>query len=94
MTLASGSRDAAHSVMRIESEGQAFFATATVLTGQMMDKLGSYKMTIIDLPMNIVYGVCLLGFIAMTLRSVLVARVNWQRGYSVLQRPETTMADR
>ena len=42
-------------VMRI-----AFFAAATVLTGQMMDKLGSYKMTIIDLPMNIVYGLSLI----------------------------------
>ena len=28
-------------------------------------------MTIVDLPMNIVYGVCLFGFAAMTLRSVL-----------------------
>jgi hypothetical protein len=31
------------------------------MTWQMMLKLGSYKMTIIDLPMNIVYGVCMLG---------------------------------
>jgi TRAP-type C4-dicarboxylate transport system permease small subunit len=37
-------------------------ARPCVLTWQMMQKLGSYKMTIIDLPMNIVYGVCLLGF--------------------------------
>lgn len=72
----------------------AFFGAMSVLTVQMMQKLGDYQMTIIDLPMNIVYGVCLFGFIAMTLRSVWVAKVNWQRGYSVLQRPETTMADR
>ena len=51
-------------------------------------------MTIIDLPMNLVYGVCLFGFAAMLLRSVLVARTHWQRGYSVLERPETTMDDR
>ena len=31
----------------------------------MMQKMGSYQMTIIDLPMNIVYGVCLFGFAAM-----------------------------
>jgi TRAP-type C4-dicarboxylate transport system permease small subunit len=76
-------------VMRI-----AFFATATVLTGQMMDKLGSYKMTIIDLPMNLVYGVVMAGFAAMCLRAIWVARVHWQRGYTVLQRPESEMTDR
>ena len=35
-----------------------------VLTVQMMLKMESYQMTIIDLPMNIVYGVCLFGFAA------------------------------
>jgi TRAP-type transport system small permease protein len=72
----------------------AFFAAMSVLTVQMMLKMGNYQMTIIDLPMNIVYGACLFGFVAMALRSVWVARVNWRRGYSVLQRPETTMEDR
>lgn len=76
-------------VMRI-----AFFGTATYLTGQMMEKLGSYKMTIIDLPMNLVYGVVMAGFAAMTLRAIWVARVHWQRGYTVLQRPESEMSDR
>jgi TRAP-type C4-dicarboxylate transport system permease small subunit len=71
-----------------------FFAAATVLTAQMMDKLGSYKMTIIDLPMNIVYGVVMAGFAAMTLRAIWVAHVHWQRGYTVLQRPESEMSDR
>jgi TRAP-type C4-dicarboxylate transport system permease small subunit len=72
----------------------AFFATMSVLTVQMMGKMGNYKMTIIDLPMNIVYGVCLFGFAAMTLRSLWVAKVHWQRGYSVLERPESSMSDR
>jgi len=40
----------------------AFLGYAVVLTWQMMQKMGSYKMTIIDLPMNLVYGVCLVGF--------------------------------
>jgi hypothetical protein len=44
--------------------------------------------------MNIVYGVCLFGFAAMTLRSLQVARIHWRRGYSVLERPMTTLADR
>ena len=72
----------------------AFFGAAAFLTGQMMEKLGSYKMTIIDLPMNIVYGVVLVGFAAMCLRAIWVMKVHWQRGYSVLERPETDMNDR
>jgi TRAP-type C4-dicarboxylate transport system permease small subunit len=72
----------------------AFFATASILTVQMMLKLGNARMTIVDLPMNLVYGVCLVGFCAMLLRSTWVMRVHLQRGYSVLERPETTMEDR
>jgi TRAP-type transport system small permease protein len=72
----------------------AFFASMTVFTAQMMMKMGNYKMTIVDLPMNIVYGVCWAGFAAMTLRSIWVMRVHWQRGYSVLERPESSMDDR
>ena len=73
----------------------AFFAAATVLTVMMMVKLGSNsRMTMIDLPMNWVYGVCMLGFAAMAFRSVLVALAHHRRGYSVLERPESTMDDR
>ena len=71
----------------------AFLASMCVFTVQMMQKMGSYQMTVVDLPMNIVYGVVLLGFVAMTLRSVWVMRVHVKRGYSVLERPESTMAD-
>jgi len=72
----------------------AFFAAMTVFTVQMMMKMGNYQMTIVDLPMNIVYGVCLFGFAMMAVRSVWVLRVHLRRGYSVLERPETTMDDR
>lgn len=71
-----------------------FFGAMVVLTAQMMQKMGSYQMTIVDLPMNIVYGVCLFGLAMMALRSAWVMKVHWQRGYSVLERPETTMDDR
>ena len=71
-----------------------FFGVAVVLTAQMMIRLGNSRMTVVDLPMNIVYGVCLLGFAAMTLRAAWVARVHWQRGYTVLERPESTMEER
>ena len=71
-----------------------FFGLAVVMSWQMMQKLGSYKMTVIDLPMNIVYSVVMLGFAAMCVRSIWVLRVHWQRGYCVLERPESTMDDR
>jgi TRAP-type transport system small permease protein len=72
----------------------AFFVAMAVFTVQMMQKMENYKMTIVDLPMNIVYGTCLFGFVAMALRSMWVARIHWRRGYSVLERPDSTMADR
>jgi TRAP-type C4-dicarboxylate transport system permease small subunit len=72
----------------------AFFAAMTVFTAQMMGKLQGMQMSVVDLPMNIVYGVCLLGLACMTLRSVWVAKVHWQRGYSVLERPDSSMQER
>jgi TRAP-type C4-dicarboxylate transport system permease small subunit len=72
----------------------AFFASMSVFTAQMMQKMGNYQMTIIDLPMNIVYSFVLFGFVVMAVRSIWVARVNWKRGYSVLERPESHMDDR
>ncbi len=72
----------------------AFFAAAVVLTGLMMLRLKTARMTMIDLHMNWVYGVCLLGFAAMAVRSVLVMRTHLRRGYSVLERPMTEIHDR
>ena len=65
----------------------AFLAAASWLTWLLMQKMGSYQMTIVNLPMNIVYGVVLLAFVLMTWRSVWVMRRHWQQGYSVLERP-------
>lgn len=73
----------------------AFFGAAVFLTWQLMQRLGSTtRMTIVDLPMDLVYGACLFGFAIMFVRSLWVTRIHWQRGYSVLERPETTLADR
>jgi len=72
----------------------AFLAAAVLLTGLMMAKLGSNsRMTMIDLPMNWVYGICLVAFAAMTFRAALVMRTHLKRGYSVLERPESSMDD-
>ena len=77
-------------VMRI-----GFYAAAAVLSILMMLKLGSTsRMTMVDLPMNWVYGICMLSFAAMAWRSVQVALVHKRRGYSVLEKPESTMDDR
>ena len=70
-------------VMRI-----VFFALAVGLTTQMMLRMGSLQMTIIDLPMNIIYGICAFGFAAAAVRSVQVAIENWRRGWSLLEQPE------
>jgi TRAP-type transport system small permease protein len=77
-------------VMRV-----AFFGAAVVLTIMLMMKLGSNsRMTLVDLPMNWVYGICLAGFAAMTLRSIQVGWIHYRRGFSVLERPESHMQDR
>ncbi|MBL8673075.1 MAG: TRAP transporter small permease [Alphaproteobacteria bacterium] len=69
----------------------AFFSYAVVLTYQMMEKTGTYRMTIIDWPMNIIYGVCLAGWALMAVRSVQVAIEHWRQGYSSLERPEIAL---
>ncbi len=66
----------------------AFFAYMSVLTWQMMGKMGNYRMTLIDLPMNAVYAVCGIGFVLAAIRSLQVMIENARRGYSVLERPE------
>ena len=71
-----------------------FFGWMVVLMAQLMDKVGRQQMAVVDLPMNWVYGPCLFGLAMMALRSVWVLMRHWKRGYSVLQRPESTMEDR
>lgn len=68
-----------------------FLGSFAVLTVMLMVKLSHARMTMIDLPMNLVYGVCLVGFVAMTWRAIQVARFHWKYGYSILERPEAGM---
>ena len=63
-----------------------FLGCASWLTWELMQKMGSYQMTIVNLPMNIVYGVVLLAFVLMTWRSLWVMWRHWQQGFSVLER--------
>ena len=69
-----------------------FFGAAIVLTAQMMQRIGgNVRMTVVDLPMNVVYGMCLLAFVVMFVRSLQVAWIHWRRGYTVLERPELAL---
>src|SRR5450759_2242164 len=56
-------------VMRV-----VFLVAFAVLTLMMMNKLSNVRMTMINLPMNLVYAVCMVGFLAMTGRAIQVAR--------------------
>ena len=65
-----------------------FLGYCVWLTYALMQKIGSSRMAIVDLPMGLVYGFVLAGFALMTWRAVDVAIDNWKRGASVLERPE------
>ena len=66
----------------------AFLGYCVWLTIALTMKIGTSRMAIVDLPMGIVYFFVGLGFALMTWRALGVARDNWRRGYSVLERPE------
>ena len=69
----------------------AFLGYCVWLTWLLIGKIGSSRMSVVDLPMGIVYSVVMFGFALMTVRAVQVAIGNLRRGYSLLERPE--MAD-
>ena len=66
----------------------AFFGYAAWLTAQLIERIGSQRMAVVDLPIGIMYCVVLTGFALMTWRALGVARQNWVRAASVLERPE------
>jgi TRAP-type C4-dicarboxylate transport system permease small subunit len=66
----------------------AFFGYATWLTYLLLQRIGSQRMAVVDLPIGLMYCIVLAGFALMTWRAVGVARLNWKRGGSVLERPE------
>jgi TRAP-type C4-dicarboxylate transport system permease small subunit len=63
-----------------------FFAYATILCWQVTKIMQTQPMVVIDWPMSIVYGICTLGLVLMTWRSVQVAVKNWKTGSSPLLR--------
>ena len=66
----------------------AFLAYCVWLTVALIAKIGGSRMSVVDLPMGLVYGFVALGFALMAWRAVGVAIANWKRGASVLEKPE------
>lgn len=65
-----------------------FLGYATWLTWLLIQRIGSSRMAIVDLPVGWVFGAMLFGFALMFLRSLQVARRHWKAGFSILERPE------
>ena len=61
-----------------------FLGLSSWMTWELMQKMGSYQMTLVNLPMNTVYSVVLLSFVLMTWRAVWVMVQHWRQGHSVL----------
>ena len=66
----------------------AFCGAMVVYTGLMMQRMVGMQMTVVDLPMNLLYGTVMFGFAAMTWRSALLLKLHLQRGWSILENPE------
>ncbi|MEY2931671.1 MAG: putative small permease component [Pseudomonadota bacterium] len=62
----------------VEAFSVVFFGALALLAVQMMVRLGDYRMTAVDLPMNVVFGVCALALGAMAVRAALVLRGRWR----------------
>jgi TRAP-type C4-dicarboxylate transport system permease small subunit len=65
-----------------------FLGYATWLTWLLIQRIGSSRMAIVDLPVGWVFGAMLFGFALMFLRSLQVAWRHWKAGFSILERPE------
>jgi len=70
-----------------------FLGYCTVLTWKLIDRIGSSRMSVVDLPMGIVYAFVLLGFGLMTLRALQGALRDHRRGAGVLEKPELLDAE-
>jgi TRAP-type transport system small permease protein len=65
----------------------AFFAYASYLAFLLVPRMHNLQMTVVDVPMSIIYGFVAAGFVLMTLRAVQVTLRHWKQGWSVLERP-------
>jgi TRAP-type C4-dicarboxylate transport system permease small subunit len=68
----------------------AFLAYATWLSIELVPRMNNLKMTMVDVPMSVIYSLVTFGFAMMTFRAVQVAIRHRRRGWSVLERPGET----
>jgi TRAP-type C4-dicarboxylate transport system permease small subunit len=66
----------------------ACFGYAVWLTWLLIGRIGTQRMAGVELPIGLVFGAMLIGFVLMFGRAVQVAWKHWRQGYSVLERPE------
>lgn len=72
----------------VDAVRAAFFGYAVWLTWLLLDRIGSQRMAVVELPIGLVFGAMLAGFALMFGRALLVAWKHWRQGYSVLERPD------
>ena len=72
----------------------AFLGYAVWLTWLLMDRIGSQRMAVVELPIGLVFGAMLIGFALMFGRALQVAWKHWRQGYSVLERPDVFQEDK
>jgi len=78
----------------VDAVRAAFFGYAVWLTWLLMDRIGSQRMAVVELPIGLVFGAMLIGFALMFGRALQVAWHHWRRGYSVLERPDVLQEDK
>jgi TRAP-type C4-dicarboxylate transport system permease small subunit len=64
-----------------------FFAYMCVLVWRYASIISDERMTTIDWPKMPFFMMVFVAFVLMTVRSIHVSIANWQRGYSILERP-------
>jgi len=72
----------------------AFFGYAVWLTWLLMDRIGTQRMAVVELPIGLVFGAMLIGFALMFARSLQLGWKHWVQGYSVLERPDVFPEDK
>ena len=62
-------------------------AYCTWLGVELVPRMHTLQMTVVDFPVSYIYGFVTAGFALMTARAIQVALRHWRQGWSVLERP-------
>ena len=77
----------------VDAVRAAFFGYAVWLTWLLIDRIGTQRMAVVELPIGLVFGAMFIGFALMFGRALQVGWRHWRQGYSVLERPEFAYGD-